>query len=72
MAWMNINQTHATPHSMVAWAHLPQPSSGWRRVKPISTDGVTNVFVLLALAKANNRQAHVTVDSTNQITAVYL
>jgi hypothetical protein len=41
-------------------------------VKPISTDGVTNVFVLLALAKANNRQAHVTVDSTNQITAVYL
>lgn len=70
--WMNINQTYATPASRVAFAHLPQPSPGWRRVKPISTDGVTNVFLLLALAKANGRQAHVTIDGSNEITAVYL
>ena len=69
--WMNINQTYATPHSMNAWAHLPSPSAGWRRVKRISTDGVTNTFLLLALAKAANKQAHVTVDGANEITAIY-
>jgi immune inhibitor A len=68
--WMNINQTYATPHSMNAHANLP--NQGWRKVKPTSTDGVTNVFLLLALAKATNRQAHVTTDSANTITAVYL
>jgi hypothetical protein len=72
MAWMNVNQTFARPGSRDAWAHLPVPSSGWRRVKPTSTDGVSNVFLLLALAKAHSRQAHVTVDSSNEITGVYL
>lgn len=69
--WMNINQTYSTPHSMNAWAHLPSPSSGWRKVKPLSGDGVTNTFLLLALAKATGKQAHVTVDGGNEITAVY-
>jgi hypothetical protein len=68
--WMNINQTYATPHSMNAFAHLP--NQGWRRVKRTSSDGVTNTFLLLALAKATAKQAHVTTDSTNEITAVYL
>lgn len=72
MAWMNVNLTFARPGSRDAWAHLPSPSSGWRKVKPTSTDGVTNVFLLLTLAKANNRQAHVSLDSSNEITAVYL
>lgn len=69
--WMNINRTYATPHTMNAWGHLPSPSAGWRRVKRISTDGVTNTFLLLALAKATGKQAHVTVDGANEITAIY-
>ncbi len=68
--WMNINQTYCTPHSKNAWAHLP--SAGWRKVQQTSNDGVTNTFLLLALAKATEKQAHVTVDGSNQITAVYL
>jgi hypothetical protein len=68
--WMNINQTYASPNSMNAHAHLP--NQGWRKVKPVSTDGVTNTFLLLALAKATSKQAYVTTDSSNQITAVYL
>lgn len=69
--WMNINQTYATPGSKNAWAHLPSPSAGWRKIKPSSEDGVTNTFMLLALAKATAKQAHVTVDGSNEITAVY-
>ena len=68
--WMNIDQTYATPNSMNAWGNLP--NQGWRKVKPITTDGVTNTFILLALAKATSKQAHVTTDSSNEITAVYL
>ena len=69
--WMNINQTYSTPGSKNAWAHLPSPSAGWRKIKGSSNDGVTNTFMLLALAKASAKQAHVTVDSSNEITAVY-
>lgn len=68
--WQNINQTYATPGSMNAHARLASVNA-WRKVKPTSADGVTNTFLLLALARATNKQAHVTVDGTNQITAVY-
>ena len=70
--WMNINQTYTTPHTMNAWAHVPSPTAGWRKVKPIATDGVTNTLLLLALARATGKQAHVTTDGSNEITAVYL
>lgn len=69
MPWMNINTTYSTPHSMNAWANLP--GQGWRKVKPTSTDGVTNTFLLLALAKATSKQANVNQDTANQITSVY-
>lgn len=69
--WMNVNQTYSTPHGMNAWAHLPNPTAGWRKVKPIAADGVTNTFLLLALAKGTGKQANVVTDGANQITAVY-
>jgi hypothetical protein len=70
MPLMNINTTYSTPHAMNAWAALP--TLGWRKVKPISTDGVTNTFLLLALAKATSKQANVNLDAANEITSVYL
>lgn len=69
--WMNINRVYATPHNKNAWAHLAS-GNAWRKVKGISDDGVSNTFLLLALARANSKQAHVTVDGSNEITAVYL
>ena len=69
MPWMNLNMTYSTPNSMNAWASLP--GQGWRKVKPISTDGVTNTFMLLALARATNKQANVNLDGANEITSVY-
>ena len=68
--WTTINMVYATPGSKNCWASLP--SGGWRKVKPSSDSGVTNVHLLLALARANGKQAHVTLDSGNQITNVYL
>lgn len=69
MSWMNVNQTFATPQGKNAWAHLP--NQGWRKIHPNEPDGVTNTFILLALAKATNKQAHVTTNDSDQITRVY-
>jgi hypothetical protein len=69
--WTTINQTYATSGSTNAWAHLASQNA-WRKVKPSSGDGVTNTFLLLALGKANNKQAYVVLDGANEITAVYL
>jgi hypothetical protein len=66
-----INRVYATPHSKNGWAHLAAENA-WRKVKPISTDGVTNTVLLLALARANSKNVSVTKDGANQITAVYL
>lgn len=69
--WTTINQVYATPHSKNCWAHLASDNA-WRKVKTISDDGVTNTHLLLALARANSKQANVSKDGANQITAVYL
>jgi hypothetical protein len=66
-----INRVYATPDSKNGWAHLAADSA-WRKVKPISTDGVTNTLLLLALARANSKSVSVTKNGANQITAVYL
>ncbi|HEX2027453.1 MAG TPA: hypothetical protein VHF25_05585 [Nitriliruptorales bacterium] len=70
MAWTTINQTYATPQHKNAWAHLASVNA-WRRVNPDQPDGVTNVLVLLALAKATNKQAFVSTDAANNIVNVY-
>jgi hypothetical protein len=69
--WTTINQVYATPHTKNCHAHVASDNA-WRKVKPISDDGVTNTHLLLALARANSKKAYVVKDGTNQITGVYL
>ena len=72
MAVTNINGSYSTPHSKNAWA-FPATEGAWRKVQGLSTDGVSNTFLLLALARANGKTANVFTDATtNEITAVYL
>jgi immune inhibitor A len=55
--------TFTSPHSMNAWAYIEtQP---WRKVQPISTDGVSNMFTLLNAAKASGRTVSGSYDDTN-------
>jgi hypothetical protein len=69
--WTSINQVYASRDSQNAWAHLAGTGS-WHRVLWGAADGVTNVFVLLCAAKANNRQVYVVLDANKYITAVYM
>lgn len=70
MANTTVNSTFATPSSKNGWAHLAS-TNAWNKVAPTSDDGVTNTLLLLALARANSRQANVIL-ANDQITQVYL
>ena len=52
-----VIRTHAKVGSQMAWAIIE--GSLWLRVRPRSTDGVTNVFRILCEALANNRRVDV-------------
>lgn len=72
MASTAINRTYSTSNPMNAWAWTADTSS-WHKVKGTSNDGVTNTFLLLALARANGMAVDTTYEAgSNQITAVYL
>lgn len=58
--WHNnktVVRTHAKHNSQMAWAIIE--NSNWLRVKPNTADGVTNVFMLLCEALANDRKVDV-------------
>jgi len=59
----NVLTTFTSPHSMNAWGLIEtQP---WRKVQPISTDGVSNMFTLLNAAKASGRTVSGSYDDSN-------
>jgi hypothetical protein len=62
------SRVYATPHGKNAWAHFS--GFGWRKIDSKSADGVTNVFALLATARANGRRLDVQMDGS-KIYAVY-
>ncbi len=67
-----IGRIYTTPHSQNAWAWL-NAIPGWRKVKPLSTDGHTNTHVALTAARDNGSVVTVVTDDTdNTIIAVYL
>ncbi|MBG6240040.1 hypothetical protein IWX78_003031 [Mycetocola sp. CAN_C7] len=66
-----INQIFTSHHSQNAWAHLAVDGA-WHKVLPNAPDGVTNVHLVLATAKANGKQVYVVLDAAKNITQVYL
>jgi hypothetical protein len=69
--WTVVNQVYATHQGQNAWAHLAN-GNAWRKIAPNVADGVTNVFMMLVAAKANDKQAYVVLDGSSQITEVYV
>jgi immune inhibitor A len=61
---VDVTATYATVNSKNAWAII-DTVAGWRQIKDISPDGVTNTFNALCEAKANNRKVHVYLDDTS-------
>jgi len=69
--WTNINYVFTTRDSQNCWAHLVS-TNRWHKVLTGAADGVTNVFQILASAKANGRQVNVVLDGSGNITQAYM
>lgn len=69
--WTNVYQTFTSNDSQNAWAFLASTNT-WNRILPGAADGVTNVFLLISTAMANNRQVYIVLDANNEITQVYM
>lgn len=72
--WHNDKQvvrTHAKNPTQQAWAIINGVGSGWLRIKPNSPDGVTNIYMILSTALANNRRVDVFV-TNNEISEATL
>lgn len=70
--WHNnkqVLQTFASHDSQNAWANVE--TLGWKKIKKDDPDGVTNIFVQMNAAKANNRKVSVHLDG-NEIDIAYL
>jgi hypothetical protein len=65
-AWyynVRVFQTFASKDSKNAWANIE--SLGWRRIRPDTADGVTDMFNALCEATANELRVHVYADGSN-------
>lgn len=58
----SVLSTFTSPHSMNGWAYVQD--NGWRKIQPLTPDGVSKMFVLLVDAQAWNRKVHVYVDGS--------
>jgi len=68
---VKVNSTYTQYATQWAWADIT--GLGWRQIKGGAADGVTNLFILLSTAKANDRNVHVYIDSSdNTIRTAYL
>lgn len=70
--WQNnlgVQMTFGSHHSQNCWVLLA--GVGWKKIKPNATDGVTNLYIMMNTAKANNRPVNVFLDA-DEITIAYL
>jgi M6 family metalloprotease-like protein len=55
------------------WAHaIIQGYDGWRRIKPTSPDGVTNILIILKTAVAYNKSVNILFEATGEVGGVYM
>ena len=55
------------------WSHvIIEGFPGWRRIEPLSADGVTNVLIILTEAHHQNKPVNVYFTETGQVRSVYL
>ncbi len=54
----SVVRTHSKTGSKIAYAII-NGIAGWKKIRPTSTDGVTNIFMILSVARANGRKVDV-------------
>jgi hypothetical protein len=62
---------YAHVNTMLAFAVI-EGLDGWKRIAPVSADGVTNVLDILKVAKANGKRVNVYIDANDQIASTVM
>lgn len=65
--WYNnktVIRVHSKSGSKMTWAYIDGFNS-WQRILPSTVDGVTNLSIILSVAKANNRKVDVYIKNGN-------
>ena len=68
-----ILQVYGSPHSQNVWAFIE--TIGWRKVQLLSTDGITNMFLMLVAARTSGIAVTATLSDATAaavITMLYL
>lgn len=71
--WHNnqtVNMTFCSAGSKNAWASIG--SLGWKKIAPTTTDGVTNVYMMMCAARGNSQKVNVNFNAANEIDIAYL
>ncbi len=72
--WHNsklVQYVYAHVNTKYAYAII-EGLSGWKRIDPVSADGVTNVLDVLTTAKANGIRVNVYLTTDEKIQAAYM
>lgn len=67
---VTVSQVYASRDSQNAWAHFT--GYGWRRIRPGTADGLTNMLILFAYARARDRRVTVYTDGDSVYQAYML
>lgn len=65
-----ILRTFSSPHSKNVWANIE--TIGWKKVGQESTDGVTNMAIIINAARANNKTVSGFINASDFIAHLYL
>lgn len=71
--WLNnrlVLYTFASVDSKNAYAFIE--NDNWRQLEPTSTDGVTNVFIMMNEARGSGRRVNVFINGNGRISIAYL
>lgn len=64
---VTLDRVYVTPHAKNAWAYLN--GIGWRKIQPLSADGVTNVFAMCCKARASGKSITLQANATDILSA---
>lgn len=67
------NVSYVSAYDNTKMAHtIIEGFDGWRKIKPSSPDGVTNILIILKTAVAYKRKVNVLFEATGEVSGVYM
>ncbi|MCE7066995.1 M6 family metalloprotease domain-containing protein [Dyadobacter sp. CY326] len=67
------NVSYVSGDHNTKWAHtIIQGYDGWRRIKPSSADGITNMLIILKTAVNYNKKVNILFEENGEVSGIYM